>query len=617
MGKRKSKAEYRSRKRMFLGNQFSSSDSRSEEPQVEDDDASATGEHLELDATSPSASYSKLREFAFWDDDDEATQEGSDEDEEDTAQDTSGNRIIYLPALADALEASAVCKTCKKGSLVLSQVSKKGLAPVIELTCDSCSASSKSVLAKQQKHGRSHFYDINRKAVLAMRLIGCGLEALSTIATVLDMPPPMGKPAYSAHCRALHRSAKKTAERSMKKAAEDVIAFRDGEDKPGDVAVSTDGTWMRRGHSSLYGVQSAISFDTHQILDVEVLSKHCPQCVSWEAKRRKAQISADQYQEWYQAHKDACAKNTSSSAPAMEAEAVTKLWSRSEAKNNLRYVTYIGDGDSKGHKRVSDAKPYGDVDIVKDECIGHVQKRVGKGLRDLKTKLGSTKLSDGKTLTGKGRLTEKMMDKLQNYYGIAVRSHVGNVDDTYRAIWASLHHHGGSHDMCPTGEESWCKYQKQKAGVDIEYNQVNVLPKAVIHTLKPLYVRLTDRELLMRCVRGATQNVNEAFNAVLWNICPKTSFCGPMTVETATFLAVGLFNHGTTTVKSVISGMHCDVGPFVHAGLDKADGTRVYHSGKKSQDTEKKARKRRRAVKKGLVDAETEKEGVTYGSGEF
>eukprot|EP00117_Sycon_ciliatum_P017869 scpid82715/ scgid16696/ len=302
----------------------------------------------------------------------------------------------------------------------------------------------------------------------------------------------------------------------------------------------------------------------------------------------------------------------------MEAEAVEKLWSRSEAKNNLRYVTYIGDGDSKGHKRVSVAKPYGDTAIVKDECIGHVQKRVGKGLRDLKTKLGSTKLSDGKALTGKGRLTEKMMDKLQNYYGIAVRGHVGDVDGTYRAIWASLHHHGGSHDMCPPGKDSWCKYQQQKAGANIIYNQSHVLlPKAAVNELKPLYVRLTDRELLARCVRGATQNVNEAFNAVLWSLCPKTSFCGPLTVETSTYLAVGLFNHGTATVKSVMRDMHCDVGSFVHVGLDKADTTRMYHSARKSQDTEKKARKRRRAVKKGLVDAETEKEGITYSSGAF
>lgn len=97
--------------------------------------------------------------------------------------------------------------------------------------------------------------------------------------------------------------------------------------------------------------------------------------------------------------------------------------------------------------RVSDAKPYGDTTIEKHECIGRVQKQVGKELCDLKAKLNSKKLNDGKRLTGKGQLTEKYVDKLQNYYGMAIRSNVGNIENTYRAIWASLHHSGGTHDL--------------------------------------------------------------------------------------------------------------------------------------------------------------------------
>ena len=171
-----------------------------------------------------------------------------------------------------------------------------------------------------------------------------------------------------------------------------------------------------------------------------------------------------------------------------EAEAVEKLWLRSEDKHKLRYTMYLGDGDSKWFSRVCAANPYKDINlsVQKGECIGHVQKHVGKGMRDLKTKLGSTKLDDGKPLTGKGRLTEKVMDKLQNYYGIAVRKHVGNVEETYRAIWASLHHTGGSHDLCPTCENSWCK---AKQGAGGQYTQSNALPKAIVSELKPLYLQ--------------------------------------------------------------------------------------------------------------------------------
>ena len=46
------------------------------------------------------------------------------------------------------------------------------------------------------------------------------------------------------------------------------------------------------------------------------------------------------------------------------------------------------------------------------ECIGHVQKRVGTALRKLKKEKSG--------LGGKGELTDAMVDKLQNYYGIAI-----------------------------------------------------------------------------------------------------------------------------------------------------------------------------------------------------
>jgi len=50
-------------------------------------------------------------------------------------------------------------------------------------------------------------------------------------------------------------------------------------------------------------------------------------------------------------------------------------------ENGLRYLSFIGDGDSSTYKTVSEAKPYGnEVEIVKKECIGHVQKRFGTRL---------------------------------------------------------------------------------------------------------------------------------------------------------------------------------------------------------------------------------------------
>ena len=78
--------------------------------------------------------------------------------------------------------------------------------------------------------------------------------------------------------------------------------------------------------------------------------------------------------------------------------------------------------------------------VQKLECVGHFQKRVGARLRKLKSE-NKGKLSDGKPLTGKGRLTEKLINKLQNYFGIAIRQSTGTtVFELKKAIGAVLYH---------------------------------------------------------------------------------------------------------------------------------------------------------------------------------
>lgn len=47
------------------------------------------------------------------------------------------------------------------------------------------------------------------------------------------------------------------------------------------------------------------------------------------------------------------------------------------------------------------------------------------------------KLSDGKVISGRGHLTDAMIDKLQTYYGLAVKRHVGSLDDMRKAVWAT------------------------------------------------------------------------------------------------------------------------------------------------------------------------------------
>ena len=61
--------------------------------------------------------------------------------------------------------------------------------------------------------------------------------------------------------------------------------------------------------------------------------------------------------------------------------------------------------------------------MEKLDCVGHVQKRMGTAFCTLKDSYKGRRLSDGKTIGGKGRLTKVLMNTLQNYYGDAIRRH--------------------------------------------------------------------------------------------------------------------------------------------------------------------------------------------------
>ena len=114
-----------------------------------------------------------------------------------------------------------------------------------------------------------------------------------------------------------------------------------------------------------------------------------------------------------------CLINHDGSAGAMEAAGLVDCFRSSVEKNNLCYTKFLGDGDCKSHADIVADDPY-PGNVEKLECIGHIQKRVGGRLRKLKQSCKEN-LDGGKKLGGAGRLREKDINKLQNYYGIAIR----------------------------------------------------------------------------------------------------------------------------------------------------------------------------------------------------
>ena len=298
-------------------------------------------------------------------------------------------------------------------------------------------------------------YDINKRFVYAFRRLGKGYAGMKTFLTIMNLPLPMTKKNYLKIAGTIHKAVKTVAESCMSDAVKEIKTINSANNTAiFDTSVSNDGAWQRRGFASMNGNIATISLESGRVIDTEPMSRYCQRC----ALNYKFKATDPLKHETFLArHENSCMANHKGSAGAMEIVGTKRIFRHSIEKHGLRYVKFLGDGDSKSFPAVEDI--YEGVKVEKLECIGHVQKRVGNRLRNLKKNV--------KGLGGRGRLTVNIIDKLQNYYGMAIRQNSGDLNAMKNATAASLFHVGSSatndyHTHCPSGSDSWCLFKADK-----------------------------------------------------------------------------------------------------------------------------------------------------------
>ena len=103
--------------------------------------------------------------------------------------------------------------------------------------------------------------------------------------------------------------------------------------------------------------------------------------------------------------KSACDKNHDGSAAAMEPAGAVNIFRRSEQRHGLRYIHFLGDGDSKTYiySTLKNSEMYEGVQIENLECCGHIQKRMGRQLMNKVSELkNKTFYNNGKSVKGIG-----------------------------------------------------------------------------------------------------------------------------------------------------------------------------------------------------------------------
>eukprot|EP00794_Sanderia_malayensis_P011518 gene11518-12709_t len=172
--------------------------------------------------------------------------------------------------------------------------------------------------------GRTRF-DLNVRSVLAFREIGKGHDGMQTLATFMNLFPPVSKSSYHAIKRSVHLALTKTAVESCQNAARETkesLSFKD-DDGPQDCQVSVDGSLQKRGHISLNGVVTLIL-----------------------EKMESVWITLS------------CQKNAKAVNSGKQGQMILDM--------------LLGDGDSSSYGDVASSQPYGEgIQIEKKECIGH------------------------------------------------------------------------------------------------------------------------------------------------------------------------------------------------------------------------------------------------------
>ncbi|KAG8179531.1 hypothetical protein JTE90_025758 [Oedothorax gibbosus] len=169
------------------------------------------------------------------------------------------------------------CKECHFMCLSVSKKSTFGLASNLELLCSQCGHNYGSTFASNRNES-SRSFAVNSKAVQAFLSIGKGQAALDTFAMILGLPT-MDPKTFANHMDYLALQYNSVKEDVLSKSRDivrqhyaDICSGCTSSEDIINISVSYDGTWQKRGHTSLYGIGIVIEVLTGLVVDYEILT---------------------------------------------------------------------------------------------------------------------------------------------------------------------------------------------------------------------------------------------------------------------------------------------------------------------------------------------------------
>ena len=151
-----------------------------------------------------------------------------------------------------------------------------GLVAAMETVYTECDTVLNSTLTSNRIDGSSSGnvpFVVVRQAVAASMDMGVGHAGLIKLCRFLNIKP-LTHTSYTKHLHAICEANKIVVTRMLDDAATVIRRFYPsiGHDDTIDLTVSYDGSWMTRGHKSLYGIGCVVEVVTGLVIDLQVMS---------------------------------------------------------------------------------------------------------------------------------------------------------------------------------------------------------------------------------------------------------------------------------------------------------------------------------------------------------
>ena len=323
-----------------------------------------------------------------------------------TSCELQGCRIVNLDKLQEFIHhLTAHAAACGPGcEIILQGETRAGLASILSSRCSKCQFIIPFATSDKVTGPKGVFrWEVNLGAVWGQMSTGGGYarlkETMSTLGVQVMSPKSFidTERSIGQWWQQQLQEVMADAGREEKRLAEERGDFHEGVPA---ITVIVDGGWSKRSHRHSYNAKSGVGIiigqATGKLLHIGVRNKYCTACTQGH--------SPDQH---------SCFKNWDKSSSEMEADIILEGFKEAEQAHGVRYLRFIGDGDSSVHPTLIQCVPRWGRHITKIECANHCCKCYRSALEQLVQLKPQYK--------GKGGLTDKMRRRLTSAARCAIK----------------------------------------------------------------------------------------------------------------------------------------------------------------------------------------------------